>query len=128
MDRPKIGLALGGGVARGWTHIGVVRALQSAGIEPDIICGTSIGAVVGGCFLAGKLDELETWARSMTRLKMISYMDFRVRLPGLIGGERLVRELNLHLGAGTVEGLPRRFVRSEEHTSELQSLMRISYA
>lgn len=109
MDRPKIGLALGGGVARGWAHIGVLRALQAADIEADIICGTSIGAVVGGCFLAGKLDELEAWARSLTRLKIMSYLDFHVRMPSLIGGERLIRELEGHLGPVAIENLPRRF-------------------
>ena len=48
----KIGLALGGGAARGWAHIGVLRALAEAGIDPDIVAGTSIGAVVGGCYVA----------------------------------------------------------------------------
>ena len=59
MTRPKIGLALGGGVARGWAHIGIMRVLMEEGIRPDIIAGTSIGAVVGGCYSAGKLDALE---------------------------------------------------------------------
>ena len=49
----KIGLALGGGAARGWAHIGVMKALHEAGIRPDIIAGTSIGAVVGGCYSSG---------------------------------------------------------------------------
>ena len=56
---PKIGLALGGGAARGWAHIGVLRALTEIGFRPDIIAGTSIGAVVGGCYVAGQLDALE---------------------------------------------------------------------
>lgn len=138
MDRPKIGLALGGGVARGWAHIGVIRALRDAGIEPEIVCGTSIGAVVGGCYLAGKLDELERWARSMTRFKMISYMDFRVRQPGLIGGDKLIRELGLHLGAGMITDLPRRFVAVSTdlvtghevwlHEGPLVEAIRASYA
>ncbi|MEO3433131.1 patatin-like phospholipase family protein [Inquilinus sp. CAU 1745] len=109
-ERPRLGLALGGGVARGWAHIGVVRALARAGIEPDIICGTSIGAVVGGCHLAGKLDELEEWARSLNRLRVMSYMDFRVRQPGLIGGDKLARELRNNLGDRTIESLDRPFV------------------
>ena len=64
MASVSIGLALGGGVARGWCHIGVLRTLIQAGYEPDIVAGTSIGAVVGGLYLAGRLDELEIWARS----------------------------------------------------------------
>jgi hypothetical protein len=59
--KSKIALALGGGAARGWAHIGVLRALDEAGIEIGMIAGTSIGALVGGCYLAGKLDELETF-------------------------------------------------------------------
>jgi NTE family protein len=64
---PGIALALGGGAARGWSHIGVLRALDEAGIRIDMIAGTSIGALVGGCYLAGKLDELEEFARSLTK-------------------------------------------------------------
>lgn len=109
-ERPKLGLALGGGVARGWAHIGVMRALARAGIEPDIICGTSIGAVVGGCHLAGKLDVLEGWARTLNRLRIMSYMDFRMRQPGLIGGEKLMRELRTNLGDIRIESLDRLFV------------------
>ena len=60
-----IGLALGGGAARGFAHIGVIRTLVAHGIVPDVIVGTSIGAVVGGCYAAGQLDGLEEWARSL---------------------------------------------------------------
>lgn len=86
---PKIGIALGGGVARGFAHIGALRALNRHGIKPNIIAGTSIGALVGGCYLAGKLDELEDWALSLNRRKVFGYMDFRVRSAGLIGGNKL---------------------------------------
>lgn len=75
MSQGKIGIALGGGAARGWAHIGVLRALRQAGIVPDIIAGTSIGAVVGGCFAAGRLDELEGFARDLTRRKVFGYLD-----------------------------------------------------
>lgn len=64
--RPSIGLALGGGAARGFAHIGVIRTLAAHGIVPDVIVGTSIGAVVGGCYAAGQLDNLEEWARSLS--------------------------------------------------------------
>ena len=69
--RPTIGLALGGGAARGFAHIGVLRTLIAKGLTPDIITGTSIGAVVGGCYAAGKLDDLESWARSLTRRNLL---------------------------------------------------------
>ena len=57
--RPVIGLALGGGAARGFAHIGIVRTLMDHGIVPSVVVGTSIGAVVGGAYAAGHLDTLE---------------------------------------------------------------------
>ena len=74
-----ISLALGGGAARGWAHIGVLRALDEAGIEIDMIAGTSIGALVGGCYLAGKLDELEEFARSLTKRRIFGLLDLHLR-------------------------------------------------
>lgn len=107
--RPKIGLALGGGVARGWAHIGAVRALKRYGIEPDVVCGASVGALVGGVMLAGKLDALEEWVRSLNRLRIVGYLDLRIRSGGLIGGERLVAEMRKHLGDALIEDLPAPF-------------------
>ncbi len=106
---PPIGLALGGGVARGWAHIGALRALMEAGIEPDIIAGTSIGAVVGAAYLAGKLDVLENWARALNRRRMMSYMDIRWGGSGLMRGERLARVLRHYLSGVNIENLPRKF-------------------
>jgi NTE family protein len=108
--RPKIGLALGGGVARGFAHIGVLRALNKAGIFPDVIAGTSIGAVVGAAYLAGKLDVLEDWAQSLNRFRIMSYLDFGVRGGGLINGGRLAATLRDHLGDMTIEMLDKPFV------------------
>jgi NTE family protein len=104
-SRPRIGLALGSGVARGWAHLGVIRALKRNGIEPDVIVGTSIGAVVGGVHLAGKADALEDWARSLTKVRIISYLDFRVRNGGMIGGKHLVSALRQNIGDITIEDL-----------------------
>src|SRR5262249_7119613 len=106
MKVPRIGLALSGGVARGWAHIGVLRALERAGIRPDVVCGTSIGALVGGLNLAGKLDVLETWARSLTKLKIATYLDFHISGGGMIAGNRLVAVLRQHLGEIAIEDLP----------------------
>lgn len=107
--RAPIGLALGGGVARGWAHIGAMRALIEAGIKPDIIAGTSIGAIVGGAYLSGKLDVLEKWARSLNRRKMMGYMDVRWGGSGFIRGERLARVLNHYMGDVRIEDLDRKF-------------------
>jgi len=107
--RAPLGLALGGGVARGWAHIGAMRALIEAGIKPDIIAGTSIGAIVGGAYLSGKLDVLEKWARSLNRRKMMGYMDVRWGGSGFIRGERLARVLNHYMGDVRIEDLDRKF-------------------
>ena len=109
MTKPKIGLALGGGVARGWAHIGVIRALNEIGIQPDIVCGTSIGALVGGTYLAGHLDTLEDWARSLTKRRMLGYIDFVYGGGGFMGGKRLVKKMEEHLGDQLIEELPGRF-------------------
>src|SRR4029450_8274926 len=84
-----IALALGGGAARGWAHIGVLRALDEAGVEIDMIAGTSIGALVGGCYLAGKLDALEEFARSLTKRRLFGLLDIHLGGNGLFGGMRL---------------------------------------
>lgn len=109
MSRPEIGLALGGGVARGWVHIGVLRALLKAGIEPDVVSGTSIGAVVGGLYLAGHLGALEDWARSLTSRSLFGYLDFNWGGNSLITGERLGKLLDSYLGDICIENLTRPF-------------------
>lgn len=105
----KIGLALGGGAARGWAHIGVLKALREAGVVPDIIAGTSIGAVVGGCYAAGHLDSLEGFARELTRRRVFGYLDFNLSGTGLISGQRLCDRLDKHLGERAIEDLETRF-------------------
>lgn len=105
----KIGLALGGGVARGWAHIGVLKALSAAGIKPDIIAGTSIGAVVGGCYSAGHLDDLEGFARELTPRRIFGYLDFNLAGNGLLGGQRLAERLDRHLGHKRIEELDTKF-------------------
>jgi NTE family protein len=107
--RPTIALALGGGAARGFAHIGVIRTLVAKGFKPDIIAGTSIGAVVGGCYAAGKLDAIEQWARSLTRRRLFGYLDVSLGGLGLISGTRLFETLSEPLGDVTIESLPLRF-------------------
>jgi NTE family protein len=105
----KIGLALGGGAARGWAHIGVLRALHKAGIVPDIIAGTSIGAVVGACDVTGHLDEVEAFARELTRRRVLGFLDINLSGTGLITGHRLAERLYKHIGDANIEDLQRRF-------------------
>jgi NTE family protein len=108
--KSKIALALGGGAARGWAHIGVLKALDEEGIEVGMIAGTSIGALVGGCYLAGKLDELEIFARSLTMRRIAGLLDFAIGGGGLFGGLRLTKRMQEHLQDLSIESLDRPFV------------------
>ncbi|MBS3649653.1 patatin family protein [Pseudaminobacter sp. 19-2017] len=105
-----IALALGGGAARGWAHIGVIRALQEAGIEIEMIAGTSIGALVGACYLAGKLDELEEFARSLTPRRIFGLLDFHIGGNGLLGGMKLDARMQEHMSGLRFEDLSKPFV------------------
>jgi NTE family protein len=100
---------LGAGAARGWAHIGALQELDALGIKPDVIVGSSIGSLVGGCYAAGKLDMLEAFARSLTRRRMFGFVDFSFAGGGLIGGERLRARLESELGSVLIEDLPVRF-------------------
>jgi len=106
---PRVGLALGGGSARGWAHIGVLRALEEAGIHPTVVAGCSIGAVVGACYAAGRLDRLEAFARALTRRRVVGLIDPRLPGSGLIAGNRLRQRLHADLGERRIERLPIRF-------------------
>jgi len=107
---PRIGLALGSGLARGFAHLGVIRALKRHGIEPTVISGSSMGALVGGAYLAHRMDALEEWAYSLTKFKVLSYLDFRVKAGGLIGGEKLMKLMLENFGEVKVEDLPHPFI------------------
>jgi len=108
-ERPTIGLALGGGGARGFAHIGVIRCLLAHGIVPDIIVGTSIGAIIGGCQASGRLDIIEEWARGLTRRGILGYLDISLTGGGLIGGGKLAARLEEKFGDTAIESLPIRF-------------------
>ena len=136
--RPVIGLALGGGAARGFAHIGIVRTLVAHGIVPNVVVGTSIGAVVGGAYAAGHLDTLEEWARSLQPRNILGYLDIRLSGSGLIGGDKLATQLEAAIGPILIEELPLKFatVATEVRTGHeiwlthgrVVDAMRASYA
>ena len=136
--RPVIGLALGGGAARGFAHIGIVRTLIAHGIVPNVVVGTSIGAVVGGAYAAGHLDTLEEWARSLQPRNILGYLDIRLNGSGLIGGDKLAAQLEAAMGPTLIEDLPLKFatVATEVRTGHeiwlthgrMVDAMRASYA
>ncbi|VAW14562.1 UPF0028 protein YchK [hydrothermal vent metagenome] len=135
---PIIGIALGSGAARGWAHIGVMRGLAKAGIVPQIVAGTSIGALVGGCEVAGQLDMLEAFARDLSRRRLLSLLDLTFSGAGLLRGDKLTRMLEASLGDQRIETLERKFVAIATElttgheiwlrTGGLTSALRASYA
>jgi NTE family protein len=133
-----IGLALGGGAARGFAHIGILRTLIAHGIVPNVVVGTSIGAVVGGAYAAGHLDTLEEWARSLQPRNILGYLDIRLNGSGLIGGDKLASQLEASIGPTLIEDLPLKYatVATEVRTGHeiwlthgrMVDAMRASYA
>ncbi len=105
-----VALALGGGVARGWAHIGILRAVEEFGLPISMISGTSIGALVGGSYLAGQMDELENFARSLTKSNIVRYLDFTLRGSGLINGSRLAKRMEEHMADVNIEDMAKPFV------------------
>lgn len=108
LTKPKIGLALGSGSARGWSHIGVIRVLEDAGFVPDIICGTSIGSLVGAAYADGQLESLEAWVRSLSWQSVMGLLDFSTN-GGLLHGEKLFGFLRTHLSDKDLSLLPKAF-------------------
>ena len=101
-----VSLVLGSGGARGMAHIGVIQELLAAGCDIRAISGCSVGALVGGAYAAGKLDEFEAWMRSITAFNMISLMDLTWRSGGLIAGDKVIEGLTRIIGSRDIETLP----------------------
>ncbi len=138
MAKAVIGLALGGGAARGLAHIGVLEALIEAGLEPQVIAGTSIGAVAGGFYAAGRLSELHSLARGLTLRQLLRYLDVNLSGSSLMTGKRLEKTMVTHIGDWHIEDLPKKFgaVATELGTGQevwltkgsLVAALRASYA
>jgi len=108
-NKARIGVALGSGGARGWAHIGVLHALEAAGLGPDIVCGTSIGAVIGALNLVGALGDFARFVRRMNRVRLSQYFDFKFGAGGIIAGKRVLQVLDPIFGSTRIEDLPRPF-------------------
>lgn len=104
----RVGLALGSGAARGWAHIGAIRALLDAGIVPELVCGSSVGAVVGAAYAAGDLEAFESWVRSLDRTRVLRNLDISFR-GGLLKGAQFFAFMSPELPDRDITGLPRPF-------------------
>lgn len=104
--KKTIALSLGGGGARGYAHIGAIRALEARGYEIGAIAGTSMGAVIGALYAAGKLDEFEKWAKKLTPLDVVGLMDFSIGKAGAIRSERILNVVDQMLGGVEIQDLP----------------------
>ena len=108
IDGLRIGITLGAGAARGWAHIGVLRALEDAGIKPHIVCGTSIGAMIGALYADDRMDELEAWVNTLTWKKVVGLFDIGFG-GGLLKGARVIALLHQHFGDKQISDLARPF-------------------
>ena len=135
----RIGVALGGGGARGWAHIGVLRTLIAAGFAPDVIAGTSMGAIVGGAYAAGRLDALEVFARQIDRKAVWRLADLNLGSGGgLVHGVRIAAALQEVIGKRDINSLAQKFTAVATDlgaghevwlsTGDLVEAMRASYA
>ena len=108
---PKIGLALGSGASRGWSHIGVIKALLREGIKPDVVCGASVGAMIGAAYLAGNLEKLEEWVLGSTRTDVLKFFKIKFSQSGFVDDERFDWFLHNYIAAQDmqIEDLPRPF-------------------
>ena len=102
---PRLGLVLGSGAARGWAHVGVVRALERAGVRPDIVCGTSVGALVGAAYASGEFDRFCTGTAGMRRRDVLSFTDVGFS-GGLLKGQKFMAFVGRGFEDRPIEELP----------------------
>ena len=110
-SKPTIGLALGSGASRGWSHIGVIKALLSEGIEPDFVCGTSVGAIIGASYVAGNLKKLEDWVLGSTRSDVLRFFGLGFSQTGFVDTDRLSWFLHNYVAAEDqrIEDMPKKY-------------------
>jgi NTE family protein len=120
VTRARLGLALGSGSARGWAHIGVIRALEERGLRPDILVGASVGALVAASHAGSRLDALEQWVRTLTQREVWRLVDPHLRGGGVMTGNRLMDAIAVSVGDPLIEELQTGFaaVATDLHTGE----------
>ena len=120
--KKRIGIALGGGAARGWAHIGVLQQLEQMGIRPHVIAGCSIGSIVGAAYAVNNLEKLEKWAVSLGKLEMVRYFELKTSFNGFAHQQKLREFFHEHVCAEqqTINSLKKRFatVAADLHSGE----------
>ena len=101
-----ISLVLGSGGARGLAHIGVIHWLEENGFKIESISGCSMGALIGGIYAAGKLDDFESWVRAITKVDMVTLLDLSWKKSGLVKGDKIINTLTELVGDVVIEDLP----------------------
>ena len=101
-----VSLVLGSGGARGLAHIGIIHWLEENDFKIESIVGCSIGAVIGGIYVAGKLHVYEQWMRSITKVDIVTLLDLSREKSGLARGDRLINNLIKLVGEKLIEDLP----------------------
>lgn len=105
-QKPSISLVLGSGGARGYAHIGVIEELLAQGYRVESIAGSSMGALIGGVYAAGKLDEYRDWVQALERMDVFRLLDWTLSGGGFIKGNRIIGALRELVGDTTIEELP----------------------
>lgn len=106
MDKKTVSLVLGSGGARGLAHIGVIRWLEENGFIIKSVSGCSMGALIGGVYAAGKLEDFESWVRAITKVEIVTLLDFSWRKSGLVKGDKIINTLTELVGDVVIEDLP----------------------
>ncbi len=109
MRRPVVGLALGSGSARGWAHIGIIQGLEAIGVRPQVVAGTSIGALVGAVYVSGQLDDFSEWVRALTARDVFGLLDFTWS-GGMVKGQKLFGFFEEKHRNPNIEELEQRYV------------------
>ncbi|TYK65394.1 patatin-like phospholipase family protein [Colwellia echini] len=108
-DKKNISLVLGSGGARGLAHIGVIHWLEEHNYVISSISGCSIGALIGGIYAAGKLNEFERWIRAITKVDIVNLLDLSWQSSGLVKGDKIINTLTEIVGDIAIEDLPINF-------------------
>lgn len=108
-NKHRISLVLGSGGARGYAHIGVIRWIEEHDLEITSVVGASMGALIGGCYAAGKLDEYTDWASAIRKSDIVRLLDFTLSKSGFVDGTRIMNALKDFVGDHEIGELPVRF-------------------